>query len=60
MARTGRPRLDNPRNNGVFIRLTDDEHTEIVEYAQKHDLTITQTLVQGFQTLRKEKASTSE
>ena len=55
MARTGRPRLENPRNNGVFIRLTEDEHTEIVEYAQKHNLTITQTLVQGFQSLKGKK-----
>lgn len=48
MARTGRPRLENPRSEGVFIRLTKDEHTDITEYADTHDLTITQTLVQGF------------
>ena len=48
MARTGRPRLENPRSEGVFIRLTKDEHTDITEYANDHNLTITQTLVQGF------------
>jgi hypothetical protein len=48
LARTGRPRLENPRSEGVFIRLTKDEHTDITEYADTHDLTITQTLVQGF------------
>lgn len=48
MARTGRPRLENPRSEGVFIRLTKDEHTDITEYANNHNLTITQTLVQGF------------
>ena len=47
MARTGRPRLENPRSEGVFIRLTKDEHTDITEYANDHNLTITQTLVQG-------------
>ena len=46
MARTGRPRLENPRSEGVFMRLTKEEHAEIVEYAKKHNLTITQTLVQ--------------
>lgn len=51
MARTGRPRLENPRSEGVFIRLTKDEHTDITEYASDHNLTITQTLVQGFYTM---------
>lgn len=51
MARTGRPRLENPRSEGVFIRLTKDEHTDITEYANDHNLTITQTLVQGFFTM---------
>lgn len=54
MARTGRPRLENPRNEGVFIRLTEEEHTDIKEYASKHDLTITQTLVEGFNALKKQ------
>lgn len=60
MARTGRPRLENPRNNGVFIRLTDEEHTDIVQYAENHDLTITQTLVQGFKTLKENETVTGE
>ena len=51
MARTGRPRLENPRSEGVVIRLTKDEHTDITEYANDHNLTITQTLVQGFYTM---------
>ena len=51
MARTGRPRLENPRSEGVFIRLTKDEHTDITEYANDNNLTITQTLVQGFYTM---------
>lgn len=51
MARMGRPKLENPRSEGVFIRLTKDEHTDITEYASSHDLTITQTLVQGFYTM---------
>jgi len=31
MARMGRPKLENPRSEGVFIRLTKDEHTDITE-----------------------------
>jgi hypothetical protein len=52
LARTGRPRLENPRSEGVFIRLTKDEHTDITEYADAHNLTITQTLVHGFYSMR--------
>lgn len=54
MARTGRPRLENPRKEGVFIRLTQQEHMEIKAYATEHNLTITQTLVEGFNTLKKQ------
>ncbi|MDL2301030.1 CopG family transcriptional regulator [Lachnospiraceae bacterium OttesenSCG-928-D06] len=58
MARTGRPKLENPRSEGVYIRLTEEEHTNIKEYASKHNLTITQTLVEGFNVLRKQKQAT--
>lgn len=60
MARTGRPRLENPRSEGVFIRLTKDEHTDITQYADEHNLTITQTLVQGFNALKEQEDLKSE
>ena len=50
----GRPRLENPRVKGIFIRLTEDEHTAIQTYAREHNLTITQTLVEGFEKLREQ------
>ena len=52
LAKTGRPRLENPRSDGVFIRLTKDEHAEVVKYAREHNLTITKTLVDGFKALQ--------
>lgn len=52
----GRPRLENPRSEGIFIRLTKDEHSDIMEYASAHNLTITQTLVQGFKKLREQES----
>ena len=54
MARMGRPKLENPRSEGVFIRLTKDEH------ASSHDLTITQTLVQGFRKLQEQDNTENE
>ena len=49
MARMGRPKLENPRSEGVFIRLTKDEHTDITEYASSHE-----TLVQVFRKLQEQ------
>ena len=60
MARMGRPKLENPRSEGVFIRLTKDEHTDITEYASSHDLTITHTLVQGFRKLQEQDNTENE
>lgn len=60
MARMGRPKLENPRSEGVFIRLTKDEHTDITEYASSHDLTITQTLVQEFRKLQEQDNTENE
>lgn len=60
MARMGRPKLENPRSEGVFIRLTKDEHTDITEYASSHDLTITQTLAQGFRKLQEQDNTENE
>ena len=60
MARMGRPKLENPRSEGVFIRLTKDEHTDITEYVSYHDLTITQTLVQGFRKLQEQDNTENE
>ena len=60
MAKMGRPKLENPRSEGVFIRLTKDEHTDIVEYASTHNLTITQTLVQGFKKLQEQDDTKNE
>ena len=60
MARMGRPKLENPSSEGVLIRLTKDEHTDITEYASSHDLTITQTLVQGFRKLQEQDNTENE
>ena len=60
MARMGRPKLENPRSEGVFIRLTIDEHTDITEYASSHDLTISQTLCIVFSKLQEQDNTENE
>ena len=54
MPRTGRPKAEDPRCKSVFIRLTKSEHESIVTYAEQHELSVTQTLVKGFQALQRE------
>lgn len=60
LAKTGRPKLENPRSHGIFIRLTKEEDIEIKTYASEHNLTITQTLVEGFKKLKKQDSSGDE
>lgn len=47
MARTGRPKSDNPKNSLIGLKLTEDEAAKLKEYASKHDMTITEVLQRG-------------
>ncbi len=47
MARTGRPKLENAKKNRVTLRLDDDEFKRLKEYADKMNLTITETARKG-------------
>ena len=47
MARTGRPKSDNPKKSLIGLKLTEDEAAKLSEYASTHDMTITQVLQRG-------------
>ena len=47
MAKTGRPKSDNPKKQLIGLKLTEDEANKLKEYASKHDMTITQVLQKG-------------
>lgn len=49
MARTGRPKSDNPKKNLIGLKLTEAEAAKLREYASKHDITITQVLQRGIE-----------
>ena len=51
MAKTGRPKSDNPKKNLIGLKLTEEEATKLKEYASKHDMTITQVLQKGLDML---------
>ena len=47
VARTGRPKSDNPKNSMIGLKLTEDEAAKLREYASKHGMTITEVLQRG-------------
>ncbi|MDY3017011.1 MAG: hypothetical protein SOR79_07650 [Blautia sp.] len=49
MARTGRPKSDNPKNSLIGLKLTEEEATKLREYASRHGMTITEMLQRGIE-----------
>lgn len=52
MGKAGRPKLEIPRNEGVFIRLTSEEHAELKRYVKTHKSTLTTTILEGLKALQ--------
>lgn len=51
MAKMGRPKAEFPKQKFVSVRLTKEEHEKLSEYAQAHNLTITEALKKGIELL---------
>lgn len=44
LAKMGRPKTDDPRNNRVMVRFTDSEYQELMKRADKYNLTVAETI----------------
>ena len=44
MARTGRPKVENPKNKRVCLRLSEDEYERFKKYAENKGMTVTSIL----------------
>lgn len=44
MAKMGRPKAEKPANRKVTIRFKEEEYKILLEYAENHQMTITQLL----------------
>lgn len=44
MARTGRPKSDDPMDKKVSVRFTNEEYEILLEYAKNHRLSVTQAI----------------
>lgn len=53
--RTGRPKVNNPKNIDVKIRFDEDLHTKLLKYCEEHNLTRTEAIRQGVHLLLNEK-----
>ena len=51
MAKMGRPKSDEAKEKVITMRVTPATYKKIKEYAQKHNLTITNVLLKGVEAL---------
>ena len=49
--RTGRPKVDNPKNNDVKVRLDDETTKKLDNYCDKHNITRAEAIRQGIHLL---------
>lgn len=57
MAVMGRPKSENPKNKNLSVRMTEEEYREILAYSSERGQTITKTLLEGFELLKRRKKS---
>ena len=44
MAKMGRPKVENPADKRITIRLNVEEHELLLEYTKNHNMTMTQVV----------------
>lgn len=49
MAKMGRPKAEEVKDKSINMRVTSAEYHKIKEYAQSHNLTITQVVQKGIE-----------
>ena len=55
MAKMGRPKVDKVKEKTITIRVTEEEHAAISQYAKSQDKTITQIVKQGVEFIIKQR-----
>ncbi len=62
MARTGRPKIDDPHNYKLTVRFSNEQKKRLEAYAEKFSLSKAQVLMKGFEELieRDEKSEESK
>ncbi len=60
MPRTGRPKVDDPREYRVNLRFSKEQRALLEAYAEKHHLKKTQVLMKGFEELLRQDQEAEE
>ena len=53
--RTGRPKVENPKNIVIRVRIDEETNNKLLEYCQQHKVTITEVVRTGIDKVIKEK-----
>lgn len=51
MAKVGRPKIENPKVNKISVRLSDEEHEKLIEFAKEHSMTKAEAFKKGLELL---------
>lgn len=51
--RTGRPHVENPKNERLHIRVTPDEKAKIQEFCKKFNVTMLELIRKGMEAMKK-------
>ena len=57
MARTGRPKAEKPFDHNVTVKFKEEEYQIMVEYAETHNLSISQLIRMGVELQMKQQAN---
>lgn len=57
MARTGRPKAEKPYVHKVTVKFREDEYDVMLEYAENHNLSISQLIRMGIELQLKQESS---
>ena len=53
--RTGRPKVDNPKDKSIKVRFDDDLYSRINDYAEEYELTRAEVILKGVKLLLEQK-----
>lgn len=60
MPRTGRPKLDDPREQRVSVRFSEEQMKRLVAYCEKFGMEKSQVLMKGFEELERQAKETDQ
>lgn len=49
MTRMGRPRKDNAKRKSITVRMSDETHNKLTEYAAKHKMSMTEVALRSLE-----------